>query len=504
LEGGSQSTPGEFIDWLLDVVDACARVLAPHGSLVFELGDTYSGSGGAGGDYAENGLREGQPVFKQTSGWHRGTREGRAEGAAYRKEGTAAASVNGGRGWPLAKSLSLIPESFRWAMVYGHNPFTGRQTEPWRLRNVIRWVRPNPPVGALGDKFRPATSELMVFCKAKDRYFDLDSVRVPGGPYHPGVREWDRNDHNGIADSGTGLANPAGAPPLDWWNVPLLDGDEETRYGPKPVPPKVNRDKVMYTAPDRNDGNGAERYTGAHPGGAPPLDWWEIPPGGYPGSHYAVFPPELCVKPIKAMTPERVCRTCGEPSRRIVRTANATDERQALADYLRERREASGVSVKALAAHFPSVSGGMTGCVWNWENAANVPTVEQWPILKRLLTLDDRFDDLVTGERAWTESEIEYRDVSDYPSGWTQDGNGKVYQRLDSRKDRIAPDRFSDCGHDDWRPGMVLDCFVGSGTTLAVATGHGRDAIGIDLDSRNFDLALDRVGPFILTRGEIE
>jgi DNA modification methylase len=58
---------------------------------------------------------------------------------------------------------------------------------------------------------------------------------------------------------------------------------------------------------------------------------------------------------------------------------------------------------------------------------------------------------------------------------------------------------WSDCGHDDWRPGCVLDPFAGSGTTLAVATGHGRDAIGIDLDERNAELALDRVGPMFLT-----
>jgi hypothetical protein len=54
---------------------------------------------------------------------------------------------------------------------------------------------------------------------------------------------------------------------------------------------------------------------------------------------------------------------------------------------------------------------------------------------------------------------------------------------------------FTDCGHDDYRPGRVLDPFAGSGTTLAVATGHGHDAIGIDLDARNLDLARERVGP---------
>lgn len=45
--------------------------------------------------------------------------------------------------------------------------------------------------------------------------------------------------------------------------------------------------------------------------------------------------------------------------------------------------------------------------------------------------------------------------------------------------------------------GTILDPWVGSGATLAVATGHGRDAIGVDLDERNADLARDRVGMFL-------
>lgn len=56
---------------------------------------------------------------------------------------------------------------------------------------------------------------------------------------------------------------------------------------------------------------------------------------------------------------------------------------------------------------------------------------------------------------------------------------------------------WSDCGHGTWRPGLVLDPFVGSGTTLAVCTGMARDAIGIDLDPRNADLARERVGMFL-------
>lgn len=57
--------------------------------------------------------------------------------------------------------------------------------------------------------------------------------------------------------------------------------------------------------------------------------------------------------------------------------------------------------------------------------------------------------------------------------------------------DRCKPDTtlgWSDCGHGDYRPGVVLDPFAGTFTTGAVAEFHGRDAIGIDIDARNRDL----------------
>ena len=86
--------------------------------------------------------------------------------------------AGGGAGWPQAKSLSLIPESYRWALAYGRNPFNGRETPFRRVRNVVRWHRPNPPVGALGDKFRRATSDVVIACKSRTRFFDLDAVRT--------------------------------------------------------------------------------------------------------------------------------------------------------------------------------------------------------------------------------------------------------------------------------------------------------------------------------------
>jgi len=60
-----------------------------------------------------------------------------------------------------------------------------------------------------------------------------------------------------------------------------------------------------------------------------------------------------------------------------------------------------------------------------------------------------------------------------------------------------GPESCAYCGARNFRPGVVLDPFCGSGTTLAVATGCGRDAIGIDLDDRNLDLARERIGMFL-------
>src|SRR5690606_34010035 len=83
-------------------------------------------------------------------------------------------------GWPLAKSMCLIPHLYTASLAYGRNLLAGEPSPAgqWRIRNVICWARPNPPVGAPGDKFRPATSYITVACKLAKRYFDLDAVRT--------------------------------------------------------------------------------------------------------------------------------------------------------------------------------------------------------------------------------------------------------------------------------------------------------------------------------------
>ena len=394
-EIGSEPTPAAFIDTLLALTAEWSRVLGPYGTLAVELGDTYSGSGGAGGDcgdYNDGGLRDGQARFngsarkRAEAGVIDGGRPPR-NGRRVRAEDVAAGILAPTRrpgpddrdrieGWPLAKSKALIPELYRIGLAYGINPLTGAPSPAgrWRVRNVVTWCRPNPPVGALGDKFRPATSDLVIACRATDRWFDLDAVRTEA-----------------------------------------IDQRVRTTNGRKMA--EGDAAEVMTA-------NYTERVP-SNPAGSPPLDYWVIPPGGYPGSHYAVYPPELCRIPIEAMCPRQVCVACGKPRRRIVEPTNAVGHAVGRTAWTRD-------AATAALMH--------SGAITVDANHASVPDVAERVTL-----------------------------------GWT------------------------DCGCDaaGWRPGIVFDPFAGSGTTLAVAVGHGRNAIGIDIDERNADLARERVGMFL-------
>jgi DNA methylase len=369
-EIGQEATPAEFIDTMLRLTAELARVLAPHGSIAVELADTSAGSGGAGGDYNPGGFRDGQPKWKGSangrSGHRGGTRPGSKQVRVPNGSGhQAIPDLHGKRqpgiaDGPLAKSLCMIPEAYRFALSWGIVPFTGRPSPAgqWIVRNVVDWCRPNPTPGDDGDKFRRATSDIAIATLSPRRYWDGEAVRVPA------------------SEAGTVLS----------------------------------RANVNKGHPGYHTENGGEYTVG---GTRPLYDWWEITPQQYSGAHYAVWTPEIARRLILSMCPQRVCRTCGQPSRRIVETSQIDTGR---------------------------TTNGRKNVGRKHETAADYPT----------------------------------RTVSDHRTvGWT------------------------DCGHDNWRRGHVLDPFGGSGTTAAVATGLGRDATLIDLDDRNLDLARHRIGMFL-------
>ena len=265
-EIGSEPTPAEFIDTLLALTAEWGRLISDTGSIAVELGDTYAGSGGSGGDYADGANRQSQPAWRGSDA--RASAQG--AGAAY----------SGGEGWPMPKSMCLIPHAYALSLSYGRNILTGEPSPAgsWRVRNVIAWCRPNPAVGALGDKVRPATSFMVIACKARDRWFDLDAVRsdhkTADAITRPRATYRRAHDDDGVSTNTGG--NPAGAPPLD--HVGLREGE-------------------------------ADLFTD---------DAWLVSTEGYKGHHYATWPRKLLDQPILTMCPREVCTNCGEPRRRIV------------------------------------------------------------------------------------------------------------------------------------------------------------------------------------------
>lgn len=355
-EIGSEPDPATFLDTLLALTAEWGRVLAPWGSIAIELGDTYAGSGGGGGDYLDGGMRAGQQQF--------------AGSAASMRESNAAhwrAKNQAKSAWPLPKCLALAPQAYALSLAYGRNVLNGNPSPAgqWLVRNMIVWHRPNPAVGALGDKFRPSTSYIIVATRSPKRWFDLTAVRTAptadpakydGNGY--GYRSPKEKGNATVAMPG----NAAGAPPLDCWD------DHET---------------------------------------------WTITTQPSKLAHYAMWPPRLAERLVLSMCPEWVCNTCNKPRRRIevetsTRVASETDAGK---DRI-QGRSIGGAFVKA---HL----------VKNAERAT---------------------------------------------AGWIDCG----------------------CG-DTWTPGVVLDPFAGTGTTLAVADLHGRDSIGIDIDARNRDLLPARI-----------
>lgn len=259
-EIGSEPDPATFIDTLLGLTAEWGRVLAPHGSIAIELGDTYTGAGGYGNPDSLN------PAYGGPKS------EGHYEGRTLKRFKKA------DDGWPRAKSLALIPQLYAIALAYGRNPLTGRESPAgqWLVRNVIVWHRPNPAVGALGDKVRPSTSYIVVATRSPRRWFDLTAVRNVESNTERKVTGWAMVNGKPVHGTERSL-NPAGAPPLDAW----FDHDDHNLW-------------TITTQPSRL-------------------------------AHYAMWPARLAERLVLSMCPADVCATCGEPRRRIEQVSHVAN-----------------------------------------------------------------------------------------------------------------------------------------------------------------------------------
>ena len=575
-EIGSEPDPATFIDTLLELTAEWGRVLAPWGSIAIELGDTYAGTGGAGGDWSDSP----------------NTTKARVSGGS---DGGPPRRIIG-QTWPRAKCLALVPQAYALSLAYGRNVLTGQPSPAgrWLVRNIITWHRPNPAVGALGDKYRPSTSQIVVATRSAKRWFDLTAVRTPhttadsrGNVAYPRQMSGRLGDDGENGSSAAGN-HAAGAPPLDTWfdhhdgshdtwtlttqpssikatvveRVPCGpdDGGERTTSpncpvhgdlsAPAPTAPggePPSDPSTLHTPhtdarhdPERDPADSHDASTssrsgqpaasgrstsssrtapapstgppdtpsaqtvadtahtstspescGDHPDtsasssaeACPPADELETAPHSEHTqgqesacsctfhvekhsvhSHYAMWPAKLAERLILSMCPAEVCTQCGEPRRRVDTYTLDSFRGSARPQTMRAVALADrhGLTPSHIAAvRSVGISGDGKAREINTGHGKNRPEVQAL------------YDEAKAVLRGYVR-EFCINTEAKPTSTWTSCPCG-------------AP----------FIPGTVLDPFAGTGTTLAVADLHGRDAIGIDIDERNANLAPERIGMFL-------
>lgn len=178
--------------------------------------------------------------------------------------------------------------------------------------------------------------------------------------------------------------------------------------------------------------------TGANPG-----DVWHINPDRNMGGHLAPFPREIVRRAILLACPPQVCGICNRPRQRIVeRTAQLDPSRPQARRAMELAKQANLTAAHIAAIQATGVSDAGKALKFQDGTGRNSKAVQALAAEAKAV-LGGYFREFTFAKRVTT--------------GWT------------------------DCGHYSPLRGVVLDPFTGTGTTLKVALGLGRDAIGVDL-----------------------
>ena len=256
---GLEQTPAEYVNDIVQVFREVWRVLRDDGTVWLNLGDSYNGSGGAGGDYTEGGLKEGQPKYP---GRH----------------------INNLK----PKDLIGIP----WMVAFA------LRDDGWYLRQDIIWHKPNPMPESVKDRCTKAHEYVFLLSKSPRYYYDYEAVLEPATGYD-GRKD---TKFKGSIKSYDGVM-PGGKPQTfaqnghERWQYKNLQDD-----GQQPNTMHLKRlEGEEYMSPVRNR-----------------RSVWTVPTSPYKGAHYATFPPKLIEPMILAGCPQVVCAKCGAPYVKVV------------------------------------------------------------------------------------------------------------------------------------------------------------------------------------------
>jgi site-specific DNA-methyltransferase (adenine-specific) len=137
------------------------------------------------------------------------------------------------------------------------------QKRGWILRNRVTWAKPNPMPQSVKDRLNDTTEAVFHFVKNPEYWYDLDAIREPHEHYED-----------------------------------FVNADKQPERKKSEV--KGVADMTNHEAGGRSRNEVAESM---NPAGKNPGDVFEVTTKPFPDAHFAVYPPELCEKPIKATCP---------------------------------------------------------------------------------------------------------------------------------------------------------------------------------------------------------
>ncbi len=176
------------------------------------------------------------------------------------------------------KSLCMIPQRFAIEMV----------NRGWILRNVIIWHKNNCMPSSAKDRFTVDFEYLYFFSKNKKYYFEQQFEEHITNENRPDAVVRNR---------------------LFGYN----SKENTMRKTRKNNTPKNVHNAFRGNAPQGYDGKPMEYGSQ----GRNKRCVWNINTHPYSETHFAVYPEELCITPIKAGCPQFVCKKCGAPREKI-------------------------------------------------------------------------------------------------------------------------------------------------------------------------------------------
>lgn len=342
---GLEKTPQDYIDNMQNVFKEVYRILKKDGTCWVNIGDTYCsqppgnkindkhqlGDGLYGRLIDRNAMQEDNAkniisgrFDKQKYGGKNSTESGRGRGGDYKD-----------------KCMLMMPERFAFMMI----------DLGFILRNKIVWFKRNAMPSSIKDRFTCTWEYVYFFSKSRRYYFNLDSIRqplkyLPGpndtalsrGRLKPGnklfnyrVRDAEKKKNQcpqfkasedeilkykdkGLAEVKNlhGQCDEQGRRIQIGLRTKLTSENYETkgminlskRLALEKNDPKYKWHPEKY---GEDDPQGARRgrivpngKVSLHPLGKNPGDHWDITTRGYKEAHFAVYPEELCLMPIKA------------------------------------------------------------------------------------------------------------------------------------------------------------------------------------------------------------